>query len=169
MPHSLEEQAREVRAWRQTKLHHFILSEARKVSSVSRHDHRVMLQLLIQEAWRNDPRKKENRMQWKAILEAAKRECKNAESIMTIVPDPYNGVLAKLSSMMLWNDESIRQWQFRYNDKETLRRKTAQEAMLGELQRQGTLFLKRSGNAQHRDPTHVLHWFNAQRNIVALP
>lgn len=76
------------------------------------------------------------------MLQAIERECRTASTILTVAPDPYNGALAKLSSMMLWNDEVVRKWHYRYNDDELTRRKTAQTKTLAELKRQGGLFLK---------------------------
>eukprot|EP00331_Platyophrya_macrostoma_P009010 CAMPEP_0176420900 /NCGR_PEP_ID=MMETSP0127-20121128/8865_1 /TAXON_ID=938130 /ORGANISM="Platyophrya macrostoma, Strain WH" /LENGTH=220 /DNA_ID=CAMNT_0017801551 /DNA_START=27 /DNA_END=689 /DNA_ORIENTATION=+ len=134
-------QQRELKAWRQSKLHHFILSETRKITNVSRNDHRVMLRILISEAQRLDPNRQQNRKKWEDMLHAVERECRSASTILTVAPDPYNGSLAKLSSMMLWNDEAVRKWHYRYNDDELARRKTVQTKTLAELKRQGGLFL----------------------------
>lgn len=138
----MEAQLREVRAWRQTKLHHYILAENRKITGVSRNDHRIILRILACEARRHDEKKKQNRDRWVGIMQAIDVECKRAASIMCVAPDPYNGALAKLSSMMLWNTEDVRLWQYAYNENELARRKTAQTKVLLALKKQGGLFLK---------------------------
>lgn len=139
---SQQQQQRELKAWRATKLHHFILAESRKITNVSRSDHRIMLRILVGEAQRHDANRKPNRKKWQDMLVAVDRECRSASTILTVAPDPYNGALAKLSSMMLWNDEAIRKWNYRYNDEELSRRKATQSKVLAEIKRQGGLFLK---------------------------
>jgi hypothetical protein len=165
---NMETQKREVRAWRQSKLHNFILSESRKISSVSRNDHRIMLRTLVTEARRNDPNRATNKAKWTRIATLVDLECRNASSIMSIAPDPYSSAVAKLSSMMIWNDESIRLWQYKYNENEIARRRAAQTKMLAVLQQQGGLFLKASGS-EHVDPNHGLQWFRASRNMIDQP
>lgn len=101
-----------------------------------------MLRILVGEAQRHDANRKPNRKKWQDMLVAVDRECRSASTILTVAPDPYNGALAKLSSMMLWNDEAIRKWNYRYNDEELSRRKATQSKVLAEIKRQGGLFLK---------------------------
>ncbi|CUG91111.1 Hypothetical protein, putative [Bodo saltans] len=168
---TMETQKREVRAWRQSKLHNFILSESRKISSVSRNDHRIMLRTLVSEARRNDPNRPANEARWKHIASSVDLECRNASSIMSIAPDPYSSAVAKLSSMMIWNDECIRLWQYKYNEHEIARRRANQTKTLAALQQQGGLFLKASSvsQQQHVDPTNGLQWFRASRSLINQP
>lgn len=166
----METQFREVRAWRQSKLHNFILAETRKVNSVSRNDHRIMLRMLIAEARRNDPNKQLNDAKWQFMAASVDKECRNASSIMSIAPDPYAAAVAKLSSMMIWNGEDIRQWAYKYNESELARRKTSQLKTLAALQQQGGLFLKpSSATDRHTDPRENLHWFRASRGLIEQP
>lgn len=170
----METQKREVRAWRQSRLHNFILSESRKITSVSRNDHRIMLRTLVAEARKNDPNRAVNEGKWKHIATAVDTECRNASSIMSIAPDPYSSAVAKLSSMMIWNDEIIRMWSYKYNEHEIARRKANQTKTLAALQQQGGLFLKPSNasaehHSHHMDPVDGLHWFRASRGLIAQP
>ncbi|KAK7195355.1 hypothetical protein NESM_000462200 [Novymonas esmeraldas] len=126
-------------AARQNLLNEFILRES-KEAAVSRQDHQIMLRQLISYAYFRDPNRVANRPHWRRIMAAIGKEYYGSKAIFSLSPDPYDGVLAKLSSMMLWDDE-IRHWSYGYCDSEMTRRRTAQVETLMKLQASGRLFL----------------------------
>ncbi|KAH9580071.1 hypothetical protein LSM04_007439 [Trypanosoma melophagium] len=135
----LEHDRQSVAAWRQTKLNKIILEDARK-TYVSREDHRIMLKQLISTAYLRDTKRKANIDKWKRIVLAIEKEYIGANALFTFSPDPYHQVLAKLSSMMLWNDE-VRQWGYDHCTDEITRRREHYVAVLSRLKRSGKLFL----------------------------
>lgn len=128
-----------LQALRQNQLNDFILKHT-KATQVSRHDHHIMLRQLIGEAFNRDSGRREHRAKWKRIVVAVRKEYWGANAIFTLSPDPYHNVLAKLSSMMLWDNE-VRHWDYMYNDCELTRRRDRQTEVLAQLQSSGKLFL----------------------------
>lgn len=123
----------------QNQLNEFILRET-KETCVSRQDHQIMLRQLISVAYFRDPNRIANRPQWRRIMAAIGKEYYGSKAIFSLSPDPYESVVAKLSSMMLWDDE-IRHWSYGYCDSELTRRRNAQVETLTKLQASGKLFL----------------------------
>lgn len=136
----MDQQRREVRAHNHQLLHNYVLRENSKISSATRHDHKVMLKILLSEAVRADTAKAANRPKWERIMKEMVKEVDARNSMMSIAPDPYQGCIAKLSSMMMWN-ETGRYWQYRYWEEELNRRRSVQARTLGALRAKGTLFL----------------------------
>lgn len=128
-----------IEALRQNQLNTFILKYT-KNTQAGRQDHHIMLRQLIGHAFDRDPDCHQNRPQWKRIVAAVRKEYWGANAIFTLSPDPYHNVLAKLSSMMLWDDE-VRRWQYTYNDSELTRRRSRQTEVLEQLHSTGKLFL----------------------------
>lgn len=128
-----------LQALRQNQLNDFVLRQS-KATQVNRQDHHIMLRQLIGEAFRRDPDRRANRAEWKRIVAAIRKEYWGANAIFTLSPDPYHNVLAKLSSMMIW-DADVRHWQYTYNDSELTRRRERQMEVLAQLQSSGKLFL----------------------------
>ncbi|KAG5472536.1 hypothetical protein LSCM1_03938 [Leishmania martiniquensis] len=124
---------------RQNQLNEFILRET-KEATVSRQDHHIMLRQLISAAYFRDPNRVANRPQWRRIMAAIGKEYYGSKAIFSLSPDPYDSVVAKLSSMMIW-DEEIRHWSYGYCDSEMTRRRNAQVETLKKLQASGKLFL----------------------------
>ncbi|CBZ28994.1 conserved hypothetical protein [Leishmania mexicana MHOM/GT/2001/U1103] len=124
---------------RQNLLNEFILRET-KDTTVSRQDHHIMLRQLISAAYFRDPNRVSNRPLWRRIMAAIGKEYYGSKAIFSLSPDPYDSVVAKLSSMMLWDDE-IRHWTYGYCDSEITRRRNAQIETLKKLQASGSLFL----------------------------
>ncbi|ORC90744.1 uncharacterized protein TM35_000071680 [Trypanosoma theileri] len=135
----LEHDRQSIAAWRQTKLNKIILEDARK-TYVSREDHRLMLKQLISTAYFKDKERKANIDKWKRIVLAVEKEYIGANALFTLSPDPYHQVLAKLSSMMIWNDE-VRQWGYDYCTGEITRRRAHHVEVLARLKSSGKLFL----------------------------
>ncbi|KPI87023.1 hypothetical protein ABL78_3888 [Leptomonas seymouri] len=128
-----------IMAAHQNMLNKFILRESRD-AMVSRQDHQIMLRQLISVAYYRDPNRVENRQLWRRIMAAISKEYYGSKAIFSLSPDPYESVIAKLSSMMLW-DSDIRYWTYGYCDTEMTRRRNAQVETLKKLQESGTLFL----------------------------
>ncbi|KAG5496775.1 hypothetical protein JIQ42_03608 [Leishmania sp. Namibia] len=124
---------------RQNQLNEFILRET-KEATASRQDHHIMLRQLISAAYFRDPNRVANRPQWRRIMAGIGKEYYGAKAIFSLSPDPYDSVVAKLSSMMIW-DEEIRHWSYGYCDSEMTRRRNAQVETLMKLQASGKLFL----------------------------
>ncbi|CAC9515658.1 conserved hypothetical protein [Leishmania infantum JPCM5] len=124
---------------RQNLLNEFILRET-KEATVSRQDHHIMLRQLISAAYFRDPNRVSNRPLWRRIMAAIGKEYYGSKAIFSLSPDPYESVVAKLSSMMLWDDE-IRHWAYGYCDSEITRRRNAQVETLKKLEASGRLFL----------------------------
>lgn len=124
---------------RQNLLNEFILRET-KEATVSRQDHHIMLRQLISAAYFRDPNRVSNRPLWRRIMAAIGKEYYGSKAIFSLSPDPYDSVVAKLSSMMLWDDE-IRHWAYGYCDSEITRRRNAQVETLKKLEASGRLFL----------------------------
>ncbi|CAJ1032222.1 hypothetical protein Q4I30_006108 [Leishmania utingensis] len=124
---------------RQNLLNEFILRETKK-ATISRQDHHIMLRQLISAAYFRDPNHVANRQQWRRIMASIGKEYYGSKAIFSLSPDPYDSVVAKLSSMMLWDDE-IRHWSYDYCDAEMTRRRNAQVETLKKLQASGALFL----------------------------
>lgn len=87
-------------AAKQNALNNFILKES-KATIVNRSDHHIMLRQLVSEAYFRDLQRRQHRPQWKKIIAAVRKEYWGAKAIFSLSPDPYQDVLAKLSSMML--------------------------------------------------------------------
>ncbi|KPA83437.1 hypothetical protein ABB37_03066 [Leptomonas pyrrhocoris] len=111
-----------------------------KEAMVGRKDHQIMLRQLISVAYYRDPHRVANRQLWRKIMAAIGKEYYGSKAIFSLSPDPYESVIAKLSSMMLW-DGNIRQWAYGYCDAEMTRRRNAQVETLSKLQESGKLFL----------------------------
>ncbi|CCW68160.1 unnamed protein product [Phytomonas sp. Hart1] len=126
-------------AVRQNKLNNFILNQ-NKAANVKRQDHHIMLRLLIGEAYFRDPERVKNRSLWKRIVADIGKEYWGANAIFNLSPDPYHNVLAKLSSMMLWNNK-MRHLEYQYHDNELEARQTPQLKVLEKLALSGKLFL----------------------------
>lgn len=136
----MEQQRREVRAYQHQLLHNYVLRENSKINAVTRSDHRAMIKILLSEAFWEDREKATNLPKWERILRDLMKEVDSKNSIMSIAPDPYQGCVAKLSSMMMWN-ESGRYWQYRYWEEELNRRRSVQARTLMALRAKGGLFL----------------------------
>lgn len=128
-----------VSAAHQNNLNKFILRQS-KEATVGRQDHQIMLRQLISVAYKRDPNRVANRPLWRKIMAAIGKEYYGSKAIFSLSPDPYESVVAKLSSMMLW-DGDIRHWQYGYCDTEMTRRRNAQVETLTKLQESGQLFL----------------------------
>lgn len=128
-----------VSAAHQNQLNKFILRQS-KEAVVGRQDHQIMLRQLISVAYNRDPERVANRPLWRKIMAAIGKEYYGSKAIFSLSPDPYESVVAKLSSMMLW-DGDIRHWQYGYCDTEMTRRRNAQVETLTKLQESGKLFL----------------------------
>ncbi|GET90926.1 hypothetical protein, conserved [Leishmania tarentolae] len=124
---------------RQNLLNEFILRESKK-TIVSRQDHHIMLRQLISAAYFRDPNRVSNRPLWRRIMAAIGKEYYGSKAIFSLSPDPYDNVVARLSSMMLW-DHEVRHWTYSYCDLEMTRRRNAQTETLKKLQASGKLFL----------------------------
>ncbi|CCW61536.1 unnamed protein product [Phytomonas sp. EM1] len=124
---------------RQNKLNNFILRQS-KAANVKRHDHHIMLRILISEAYFRDPDRAKNRPLWKKIVAEIGKEYWGANAIFNLSPDPYHDVLAKLSSMMIWNNKA-RHWRYQYHDTELEARQARQLEILERLKLSGKLFL----------------------------
>ncbi|RNE96661.1 uncharacterized protein Tco025E_09675 [Trypanosoma conorhini] len=135
----LERDMRRVAAWHQSKLHNIILSEARK-AQVSREDHRLMLKQLVSAAYHRDPQRKENIERWKRIMLAVEMEYIGANALFSLAPDPYQQVLSKLSSMMIWGGGK-RHWTYSYCTEEFARRRSCHTEVLQQLKQSGKYFL----------------------------
>ncbi|CAD2217944.1 hypothetical protein AGDE_05599 [Angomonas deanei] len=120
-------------------LNQFILKET-KACAVSREDHHIMLRQLIATAYANDPRRREHRQQWRQLVASVRKEYWGASAILSLSPDPYHTVLAKLSSMMLW-DNDCRRWDYTYCDDAVADRHARQKNILSSLASSGKLFL----------------------------
>ncbi|KAF8286144.1 hypothetical protein TcBrA4_0027750 [Trypanosoma cruzi] len=136
---NLERNRRSIAAWHQTRLNNIILEEIRK-ACVSRDDHRLMLKQLISTAYHKDPQRKANIDKWKGIMLAVEKEYVGANALFSISPDPYQRVLAKISSMMIWDGE-VRHWEYSYCTEEIARRHSRHIEVLTQLQRAGKHFL----------------------------
>lgn len=128
-----------IMAAHQNHLNKFILRQS-KEATVGRQDHQIMLRQLISVAYYRDENRVANRQQWRKIMAAIGKEYYGSKAIFSLSPDPYESVVAKLSSMMLW-DGDIRHWAYGYCDTEMTRRRNAQVETLTKLQESGKLFL----------------------------
>jgi hypothetical protein len=128
-----------IMAAHQNHLNKFILRQS-KEATVGRQDHQIMLRQLVSVAYYRDPNRVANRQLWRKIMAAIGKEYYGSKAIFSLSPDPYEGVVAKLSSMMLW-DDGIRHWAYGYCDAEMTRRRNAQMETLNKLQESGKLFL----------------------------
>ena len=163
--HFLHHQRTQVTAYAHELLHKFILQHSNVAQSVSRGDHKAMVKILIAEAYRNDPQRRANVGRWRRVMSEAMREIDSKNAVlMSIAPDPYHGVLAKLSSMLLHNAYAGAQyWQYRYWEEEMHRRRAAQQAVLAKLR--GRLFLDDPmppplfcpSGMEHTDAMHLHH------------
>ncbi|KAG5498816.1 hypothetical protein JKF63_03105 [Porcisia hertigi] len=124
---------------RQNLLNEFILREV-KGTTVSRQDHHIMLRQLVSAAYFRDRNRVANRPHWRRILAAIGKEYYGSKAIFSLSPDPYDSVVAKLSSMMLWDDE-IRHWSYGYCESEVTRRHDLQVETLRKVKESGKLFL----------------------------
>ncbi|EPY33185.1 hypothetical protein STCU_02444 [Strigomonas culicis] len=136
---NLAQDRHRIRSVRQFQLNQFILRES-KAATVSRQDHHVMLRQLLAAAYFADPERRAHRAQWRQIVVAVRKEYWGANAILSLSPDPYHTVLAKLSSMMLWNP-SHRRWDYTYSDDTLTKRRLRQEEVLAQLKSTGKLFL----------------------------
>lgn len=128
-----------IAAAHQNHLNKFILRQS-KEATVGRQDHQIMLRQLISVAYYRDENRVANRQLWRKIMAAIGKEYYGSKAIFSLSPDPYESVVAKLSSMMLW-DGDIRHWAYGYCDTEMTRRRNAQVETLTKLQESGKLFL----------------------------
>ncbi|RNF11324.1 hypothetical protein TraAM80_00960 [Trypanosoma rangeli] len=136
----LERDKRRVAAWHQTNLHNIILNETRKMQ-VSREDHRLMLKQLVSTAYHRDPHRKANIDKWKRIMLAVEMEYVGANALFSLAPDPYQQVLSKLSSMMIWGGGE-RHWVYNYCTEEIVQRRCRQAEVVQQLKQSGKYFLK---------------------------
>ena len=128
-----------IMAFHQNQLNKFILRQT-KEATVGRQDHQIMLRQLISVAYYRDENRMANRQLWRKIMAAIGKEYYGSKAIFSLSPDPYESVVAKLSSMMLW-DDNIRHWAYGYCETEMTRRRNAQVETLKKLQESGKLFL----------------------------
>lgn len=136
----LEQDKQRIAADNQNKLNNFILNEQSSLA-IDRHDHLIMLRQLIGTAYFSDPKRAENRPKWKKILAEVRKEYWGAHAIFNLSPDPYQSVVAKLSSMMLWSKE-LRNWTYTYHEAALLERQNRQVVLIKNLNEQNKLFVR---------------------------
>lgn len=137
---SLREQKQEVMALKMARRHQYILQETAKIKQVSRHDHQVMVCMLLAEACRHDQGGRQNSERWRSLVRRVRSECRSHNSLLRVTNDPYDALIAQLSSMMLWS-EPHREWNLRYCEEKVAERQARQGQLLWELKNRGSLFL----------------------------
>ncbi|KAG8343732.1 hypothetical protein ERJ75_000734600 [Trypanosoma vivax] len=102
--------------------------------------HRIMVKQLLLTAYEVDPCRRANASKWRSLLNAVDEEFAIARSRDICPYDPYEEVLAKVSSMMLWN-EKLRCWTYGYSVSAFADCHTRRCDVLRLLKESGKLFL----------------------------
>lgn len=128
-----EQDKKRVCAWKQERLNERV---AKHLKPLSRHDHQVMLRILIGQAYGKDPQRKENRVKWCKVLSNMSNKFDGAAAILSMSPDPFNEVLGALSRMRLWSNTQ-RKWDFTFPFEFQMK----EQIVLAQLRHRRSLFL----------------------------